>query len=56
MRIVSTSSKATPGYKHMPGQTNLADFGFISACPLLHQTKMDQYLPQHKENKGKECE
>lgn len=51
MKLVPTTGKASLGYKHLKGQTNLSDFGFISACPLPPQQEkfkefeVDLFLP-----------
>ena len=44
MKIVLTTGKCSPGFKHLDRQTNLADFGFISECSLEHQAKLGAYL------------
>ena len=49
MKLMSTTNKSTPGFKHLEGQTNLSDFGFISYCPLAHQIKLDVYLEKAKQ-------
>jgi hypothetical protein len=51
MKIVSTTGKATPGFKHLDGQTNLSNFGFISICSLERQTTLDMYFPADNQKK-----
>jgi hypothetical protein len=51
MKIVPTTGKSNPGFKHIEGKTNLSDFGFISSCCLDRQTKLDVYLPGDNQKK-----
>ncbi len=55
MKIVVTTGKASPGYKHLKGQTSLADLGFIASRPfdrvkVSRQTKISEFFQRRKVN------